>query len=117
MSDTVQKLMSLVQEYASDYAHALMVTGVGSDPRDSRQALEDELTRLFAPMADRVFESGDSAVSYLHGHVDAANRYEPVLQVALEALQGWKNALTYTDRIKACNPGDDAIKAIPEVLD
>lgn len=47
MNDTVQKLMSLVQAYASDYAHALMVTGVGSDPRDSRKALEDELTRLF----------------------------------------------------------------------
>lgn len=41
---------------------------------------------------------------------------DAVLKMALEALEGWKNAGTFTSRIKACSPGDEAIAAIRKVL-
>ena len=41
---------------------------------------------------------------------------DSVLKMALEALEGWKNAGTFTSRIKACSPCDEAIAAIRKVL-
>ena len=41
---------------------------------------------------------------------------DAVLKMALEALEGWKNAGTFTSRIKACSLGDEAIAAIRKVL-
>lgn len=54
MNDTVQKLMGL----ADDYADERRLGFSQEDVQAKRQALHDELTRLFTPLSDEQIQEG-----------------------------------------------------------
>ena len=57
--------------------------------------------------ASPVFHTGDAAVAYLHGHKQAADKYEAVMRQALKCLKN-SNAVSFDDL--------HAIKALEEQL-
>lgn len=52
MNDTVTKILELVSEYAEHYAEDRRWGTFTADTTKARQALQDELTRLFTPLTD-----------------------------------------------------------------
>lgn len=52
MNDTVTKILDLVGEYAEHYAEDRRWGTFTADTTKARQALQDELTRLFTPLTD-----------------------------------------------------------------
>jgi len=57
MNDTVTKLLDLVSEYAEHYAEDRKWGAFTADTTKARQALQDELTRLFTPLTDELLMS------------------------------------------------------------
>ena len=70
-----------------------------------------------AQVKELLAQADSMLIVHMNGADQMRKRYEPVLKMALEALEIWANANNYTDRIKACNPGDEAIVAIKKVLE
>ena len=74
MNDTVTQLIWLADEYADaqgcseDYDLATVLS--------KRQALQDELTRLFTPLKGQTFNTPDEAIAYLHGYAAAHDKYK-----------------------------------------
>lgn len=61
MNDTVTRLMALAEKYAANYrAHYLPTGDENVNITEARQALQDELQKLFTPLSDErpVFTTG-----------------------------------------------------------
>ena len=76
MNDTVTKILALADDYA-DVSVGYEECRVTQDDLDAaRQALQDELTRLFTPLKGQTFNTPDEAVAYLHGYAAACDKYK-----------------------------------------
>lgn len=71
MNDTVAKILAL----ADEYAHWNRWTGE-SQTKVARQALQDELVRLFTPLKGQTFNTSGEAIAYLHGYAAAHDKYK-----------------------------------------
>lgn len=71
MINTVTKLMAL----ADEYANAVETRDVPLE-NAARQALQNELVRLFTPLKGQTFNTPDEAVAYLHGYAAAHDKYK-----------------------------------------
>lgn len=76
MNDTVTKILDLVSEYAEHYAEDRKWGTFTADTTKARQALQDELTRLFTPLRGQTFNTPDEAIAYLHGYAAAHDKYK-----------------------------------------
>ena len=79
MNDTVTKILELADDvaaathnYFADQANVVAWEKMVS----ARQALQDELTRLFTPLRGQTFNTPDEAVAYLHGYAAACDKYK-----------------------------------------
>ena len=69
MIDTVTKLMGMIDAHAEAVDLCRAIT-------DTRQALQDELTRLFTPLKGQTFNTPAEAIAYLHGYAAAHDKYK-----------------------------------------
>ena len=79
MNDTVTKLLYLADDFAAA-AHNYFVN-TNSKPKwekmgSERQALQDELGRLFTPLRGQPFNTAGEAIAYLHGYAAAHDKYK-----------------------------------------